>query len=338
MSTQAENSRADRDSDARGARTECASVSDAPRLVTRGETPERCNTASNESALVDWLAFTVRPPPGGDRAWLEQSVQSVFCVPREGWRGTGRGWYGYKDHVVLGGLGLLAFGGEAQKGTFHVELYASACARIVDWAAVGLWGQLYDAAITRVDLAHDDLDGGSLDINRAVEWWHAGKFDANGRPPRSEFIDDMGSNHGKTLYVGRRGSGKILRIYEKGKELGDPTSPWVRAEVELRNKGRTVPWEVLTQPGQYLAGAYPALRYLSAQQSRLRTVQRAAQIGYEAMVKNLRAQGGKAVNVMCKVHQGDAAAVVSRLVREGFPKRLAGVPEQAIAALEDSVT
>ena len=65
---------------------------------------------------------------------------------------------------------------------------------------------------------------------------------------------------------GRRG---LLRIYKKGKQMGDPTSPWDRAEVELHNKGRVVPWEVVASPGQYLAGAYPALRLLNAEQSRL---------------------------------------------------------------------
>jgi phage replication initiation protein len=187
-----------------------------------------------------------------------------------------------------------------------------------------LWGELYGAVITRADLAHDDLEGSTLNIERALEWWHAGKFDFNGRPPRSEFINDMGSNRGETLYVGRRGSGKLLRIYEKGKQLGAPTSAWVRAEVELRNKGRTVPWEVVTHPGQYLAGAYPALRFLAAVQSRIRTDQRLGQISYDAMVKHLQIQGGKSLNVMCKVHQGDVAAVVAKLVREGAPKRLAG--------------
>jgi DNA relaxase NicK len=206
----------------------------------------------------------------------------------------------------------------------HVELNGHACRLVADWNAVRLWGEIYSAAITRVDIAHDDDHAQAIDVNRAREWFEAGEFNVNGRPPRSQFIDDLGSNHGKTLYVGRRGSGKALRVYEKGKQLGDTTSPWVRAEVELRNKGRVVPWDVVTAPGKYLAGAYPALRFLCEEQSRLRTTQRATQISYEAMVRHLRTQGGKSLNVMCKVHQGDGAAVLARLVREGMPKRLAG--------------
>jgi len=98
----------------------------------------------------------------------------------------------------------------------------------------------------------------------------------------------------------------------------------------LRNKSRIVPWDVLTRPGQYLAGAYPALRFLDAEQCRLRTVQKVGQISYEAMVKNLRTAGGKALNVMNWVHAGDACEVVAQLVRDGVPKRLAGFSPQEL--------
>ncbi|MCW5571744.1 MAG: replication initiation factor domain-containing protein [Steroidobacteraceae bacterium] len=222
---------------------------------------------------------------------------------------------------------MLAHGGKAQKETLHVELNAHACARISDWNAVRLWGDVYGANITRIDVAHDDFSGAVVNIARAMQWWQEGAFNSNGRPPRSELIDDLGSNRGKTLYVGRRGSGKLLRVYEKGKQLGDPASPWVRAEVELRNKGRIVPWDTVRAPGRYLAGAYPALGILSGEQSRIRTVRRAVEISYAAMVKTLRMQGGKSLNVMCAVNEGDAEAVLSQVVREGAPKRLAGLSD-----------
>ena len=229
----------------------------------------------------------------------------------------------------------MAFGGETQHGTLHVELNAHACRQITDWTSVRTWGEAHSASITRVDVAHDDEYAQGIDVDRAREWFRDGNFNVNGRPPRSQFIDDMGSNHGRTLYVGRRGSGKTLRVYEKGKQLGDAASPWVRAEVELRNKGRIVPWDLVTAPGEYLAGAYPALRFLSEEQSRVRTTQRVAKISYEAMVRHLRVQGGKCLNVMCTVHLGDAAAVLGLLVREGVPKRLAGL-EDVLQEIETS--
>lgn len=90
-------------------------------------------------------------------------------------------------------------------------------------------------------------------------------------------------------------------------------------------------------PGRYLAGAYPALRVLNAEQSRLRTTQRGAEITYEPMVRNLRTQGGKAINVMCQVERGDVGAVVAQLCREGVPKRLSGYDHVLGDLLSDDV-
>lgn len=297
----------------------------SPRPVIRGET-HAGGELQPELAFVDWLAFTVRPMTGIPDAslWLRNALLDVFCLPADGWTSKGRGWNGYAHRIDLGAFGLFAFGGEAQKGTLHVELNAQACHRVQDWNAVRLWGETSDAVITRVDLAHDDLDGDEVSIATALDWLREGRFNSSGRPPAAQLIDDLGTNKGKTLYVGNRGNGKCLRVYEKGKQLGDASSSWVRAEVELRNKGRVVPWDVVTDAGRYLAGAYPALGFLSAEQSRLRTMRRAGEISYAAMVKNLRAQGGKSLHVMSIVHGGDASGVLLQVVREGLPKRLAG--------------
>ena len=102
-------------------------------------------------------------------------------------------------------------------------------------------GRDHCAAITRVDLAHDDFSATQVSIERARQWLEDGGFNASGRPPAAELIDDLGSNKGKTLYVGHRASGKFLRVYEKGKQFGDQTSPWVRAEVELVTRGGWFP-------------------------------------------------------------------------------------------------
>lgn len=301
----------------------------SPRVVTRGETT---GVDGNTTALVDWLGFTLRLSPGQTLAWLASSLETLFNVPQGCWEDSGRGWFGYERRISLGSYGLLAFGGSAQQGTYHVELNSHGCGLIRDWNAIRLWGAVYEANITRIDLAHDDFDARTIDVATALRWLSEGRFTTNGRPPCGELWDDLGSGRGKTLYVGGRKSGKLVRFYEKGKQLGDPASQWVRAEVELKNKGRVVPWEAVTSPGLYFAGAYPALAFLSATQCRLQTIQRGGQISYDAMVNTLRRQGGKALGVMCKVHQGDAAAVLARVVREGVPGRLQGF-ESAISAL-----
>ena len=122
---------------ARGSRM-AAPPASSPRVVTRGET-HIAEGNTNAAAFVDWLGFTVALPVGQRRQWLEAAIETVLCVPRSGWADTGKGWYGYKHRINLGAFGLLAFGGEAQRGTYHVELNAHGCRAIADWKAVRVW-------------------------------------------------------------------------------------------------------------------------------------------------------------------------------------------------------
>ena len=292
-----------------------------PRLVIRGESIGK----SECPAFVDWLAFTVEPKAFDAVPWLYSILEEVFgLADRTGWTPSHKGWNGYTNRIDLGAYGLIAYGGETQRNTIHVELNAHACPVVPDWNEVKGWGEEDHARITRIDLAHDDLEANTFDIARGLELLAQGEFAAGGRPPKARLVDDLGSGAGKTLYIGHRTSGKLLRIYEKGKQLGCPTNPWVRVEVEFRNKGREIPWDVAVRPERYLAGAYPALAFLSTEQCRVRTLQRATAISYEKMVENLRMQSGKALSVMTRVHEGDAAAVLVQVIRQGIPKRLHG--------------
>ena len=276
-------------------------------------------------AHIDWLAFTVTPPEGQTPAWLFKAL--LKFLPILNFTPTGKGWNGYKErHTIIGlgdaQLGLLAMGGASQRGSLHVELNAQACGLIGDWPALQAWGEQYGANITRIDLAHDDLTGEAISISAGLAWLEAGLFNLNGRPAKARLIDDLGSGDGKTLYVGQRANGKMLRIYEKGRQLGDSQSPWVRAEVELRNKSRVIPWSALTRPGNYLAGAYPCLAYLSVLQDKIKTIAKAVEISLEASVEHLHQTGGKLINLLMHVHSGDAFAVVDELKRPGVPQRL----------------
>lgn len=301
----------------------------APRIVTTGgNSPTQGNPQGTEAAKahIDWLAITVTPPDGESLLWvvdeLRRFISNLTFIP------TGKGWNGYQHrHDIQHGnnaanLGLIAHGGTSQRGSVHIELNAQACALIPDWQPLGAWGELHKASITRVDLAHDDLTGQSITVEIGLAWHKAGEFNSNGRPAKARLIDDLGTGDGKTLYVGNRAYGKMLRIYEKGKQLGDPDSPWVRVEVELHNKSRLIPWEVLIRPTPYLAGAYPCLAYLSAEQKKIQTIHKAATISLESSIHHLRQTGGKLVNLMMQTHGGDAFAVVDELKREGIPRRL----------------
>jgi phage replication initiation protein len=181
--------------------------------------------------------------------------------------------------------------------------------------------------IKRVDVAYDDLEGEVVSIAWALEEYESGGFSSLGRPPRHAVFGDWlagdRSKHGRTLGIGCRANGKYCRIYEKGKQLGEPGSSWVRVEVEWRGKDRLIPFDVLVRPGIYLAGAYPCLAALDIEQSRIKTIANAASTEYDAAVAHAKRQIGRLLNVMMEVCKGDAKEVVSKLRRDGIPTRLA---------------
>jgi phage replication initiation protein len=285
-----------------------------PRPVTRGE-------SSPSLAHIDWFACTFVPAGQGLAV-----VESVFLIPRSEWKERAGGWQGYTTRIDLAGLGILAYGGEHQRGTAHVELSGSGCARITDWNAVRVWCEACGVRLTRIDLAHDDFSGETVSIARALDWLARGEFNAGGRAPRARLIDDLGSGKGKTLNVGQRQNGKMCRVYEKGKQLGDPASPWCRIEVEFRGKSRELPYDLLVRASEYLAGAYPCLAYLSQRQDKVRTLRKTSEISYARLVECLRTQYGPALSTMLRVEGGDPFAVLEQASRPGTPKRLENLP------------
>ena len=281
-----------------------------------------------QTAHIDWLAFTLPPPQGSSQdpiPWLLSQLFLLFNLPSALSPTTGKGWNGYTHRINLGGnaqYGLIAHGGEKQRGTVHIELNATACTHVLDWRTAQQWGESLGAKITRVDLAHDDMNAEVASIATALAWFEAGEFTTRGRPPKAYLIDDLDSGEGKTLYIGSRANGKLLRVYEKGRQLGDPLSPWVRVELELRGKNRDIPWDVLTTPSTYLAGGYPCLAYLSNVQDKIRTISKTVEITLESMRHYLRTAGGKSINVLMQANGGDAVALVNAIKRDGVPRRL----------------
>ena len=94
-------------------------------------------SVSENVAHIDWLAFTVTPPEGQTPAWLFKAL--LQFLPILNFTATGKGWNGYKErHTIIGlgeaDLGLVALGGESQRGSLHVELNAQACALITGLA------------------------------------------------------------------------------------------------------------------------------------------------------------------------------------------------------------
>lgn len=113
----------------------------------------------------------------------------------------------------------------------------------------------------------------------------------------------------------------MLRTYEKGRQLGDSSSPWTRWEVELRNIDRDLPLDVLTRCDEYFTGAYRCLeRILDAAAERIPTAQAEGEISLAKLVHHTREAYGRVVHTL-RAHL-DAAEVLDFIARPGTPKRL----------------
>lgn len=225
-------------------------------------------------------------------------------------KNRGKGMNGYEKSFDLGEDGAK-FCCVGQRDTALLMLPGKACHTIPDWSAlIALLRDKYGARITRWDGAVDDF-AGEHSVDWAVAQYQAGMFTNGGNKPscnqNGNWIEPDGS--GRTFYVGKRQNGKMLRVYEKGMQCGQLWHPWVRWEVELHNVDRVVPWEVLLEPGKYVAGAYPkAMDWIQEEMCRIRTVQTEAQLTYGDLAKYLSDDWGRMLNVMLEVEQSSEAA------------------------------
>lgn len=254
-------------------------------------------------------------------------------------RFTGKGRDFYRDAYVLGeAFGYVCIGNAGknnQQGTMLVELNGLGCIN----ARTGWEKRLYEflsgvamrPAITRVDLAHDDFDGNRVSPDWAEAQWLSGGFTkCAGKDPNIERAGNWHSptGAGRTLYIGsRKHSSLFVRVYEKGMEQGDPSSPWVRAEIEIKNSDRVIPFDLLLRPSDYFIAAYPAFEFLQASPTpeRIKVKQKKAQIGVSASKATIKHQFGKYLRVLRDLYDGDASALLDDLVCDdpsAWPSRL----------------
>jgi phage replication initiation protein len=328
-----------------------AEAAESPRLVTRGEslgTPHpliagescelvagphgklqlirtpvpRCDTPSL-AALTDYLNVTFRFDGSPQAlARLVRRLSEELTPKLGGLTDLNRGLYGYRHSLAFdNGKALFAHGGQRETG--FLSLPGTACALVPDWhRAYRFLRDELQAKITRWDGAVDDFKG-EHSVDLAMEWYLGGSFGTGGNKPSmrqaGNWAEPDGS--GRTLYIGKGAHGKMLRVYEKGKQLGDPNDPWVRWELQLGNRDRVIPLEVMLSPGPYVAGAYDCLGWINEEASRVRVVRKTAQIGYAALTEHARNAYGRFLYVMRDV-EGSADAVLDKLAIPGFPKGL----------------
>ena len=243
--------------------------------------------ADNGGVICDYLRFTVlrdRMTSDFDEEILmgsgdKQMVMSMAhrfakllgFVP--GIDRPGRDYYDYSftiENVFGQEVGSVSGGGTSQRDTFCFTLKGEGCTfALPGWEKrVSEFFAPMFPKITRIDLARDCWEHGQLSIDAAVTAFQDHAFSyRNRRPQYCQFGKWMegeafGGQHSRTFQVGKRESGKLIRVYEKGHQFGMMDSQWVRAEVELRSVNRVIPWEALTKTGDYFAGAYEFCNWL----------------------------------------------------------------------------
>lgn len=244
----------------------------------------------------------------------------------------GKGRYFYGSYYRLGSdtteYGTVHIGG--QNDTVLVELTGTGCQAALPGWQLRLHTFLSQAkrpVITRIDCAHDFFNG-EFTPEQALIAHDNGGFDRANRRPKSELrgtawrLEDY---TGKTFYVGRRGSSKMARIYEKGRQLGDKDSLWVRFEVEFRNKDCIIPLDILLRSGQYLGGAYPigetlfgdAVKPIAAAQQKIVCT-------FESKLEHARNQVGRFLRFLKDCRGWDSDKIIDALIAEEgkYPKGL----------------
>lgn len=295
-----------------------------PPALTGGESP----LEGRRGAKVDWCTVTWRPEPDEH---VGAMVHDLLCGLIGGVLGEDvNGMLGYERgvrfYIPVNGtpvpVARVDWGGQHHGGRARLDISGSGCSKLANWMHLRDWiEQLEEPTLTRVDLAVDCLMG-EFTVEDARDWYLAGEFNAGGRMPRHSTPGDwLDPKYGRTLEVGRRENGKMLRAYEKGRQLGDTSSPWTRFEVELRNKDRDLPFDVLTDCDKYFAGAYRCLeKLLDVAAERIATHQKEGEISVERLTHFARVSYGQLVDVL-RVRL-TAQEIVEEISRPGIPRRL----------------
>lgn len=196
-----------------------------------------------------------------------------------------------------------------------------------------------NAEIRRIDIALTTVEGEATH-EQVVAAHAAGRFTSRGRPPGLVTLQSSDPRAGRTCYVGRRGSDRFFRGYEKGFEvqgrLGDEAvrtyyaghriEDIYRCEVELKVKTRPIHWEVVEHRDRYFAGCYPYLADLLplVQPFALAGRERGSDATLASALRNCRAQYGGILLTAQKHYGGNSSKVWEQIVGDRHSPRLLG--------------
>ncbi|PHS69867.1 MAG: hypothetical protein COB22_08660 [Cycloclasticus sp.] len=289
-------------------------------------------------SLVDWVSFTFKLGKFYTNSssqediiiQLSEQLLFIFGFGITEKRKSGLNFYSDSYEVGVNNFGQVCIGG--QNSTCLVTVKGQGLLH----SSVGWEGRLemflesIEATITRVDLSCD-LFYSKYTVFDFLQSYHDGLFTTRSRSPsieqRGDWVND--NDKGRTLYIGKKQSGKLLRIYEKGKQLGGSFShlfsDWVRIELELSNKDRTLPYAVLVNSGQYLAGAYPALSFLFEKQSKVLTSKKTTQLDIDRSLAIVRHQFGAYIYAFNELYGSERTIEILTEGKKKIPSRLNAV-------------
>jgi phage replication initiation protein len=281
---------------------------------------------------IDWIGYRTQAeiPAAveGIRAVFGKVGGAVQVKQRK------RGWMGYEQaaDVCLNDMhvGLMAYGGESQKGWVSVNISGRGCEWIHDWEeAQHALNDLPAYEARRVDIALDTFKR-EVTHDTVLDAYRSGLFTTRGRPPKMNQILPENPIDGRTIYVGQRDQGKFLRAYEKGfqlikdnphKELiskidDAPVADIFRLELELKAKNGPLPDDLLDRRDQYFSGAYPYLQRVVEVEPEIFTQsrERGPQRDMESALANIRFQYGSTLFTALAAHVGDVGAVWEKIV------------------------
>lgn len=281
----------------------------------------------SQRTKVDWLAGRSRAGVGDIEAHLKPMFGDYgqwlnFEQRASGWMG-----YEHSANVRIAKMtaGLLAWGGDHQRGWAHLSITGQGCDWIKDWdVAQDALADLAGWEPRRVDIALDTFKR-ETSHEAVLDAYRAGGFTTKGRPPKLTQIVPEDQTDGRTIYIGSRATGKFLRAYEKGHQMangathidGVPVEDWYRVELELKAKEGPLPIDVIDRRDQYLAGAYPYLQGLLSDvepEILVNLRERGPQLHLAAALENIRTQYGRTIFTALVAYHGDLGAVWDRIV------------------------
>lgn len=287
------------------------------------------DTANPSAAAVDWLHIVFK---WGDKQIdidnMDRVLLDVLGFGINSEQPVGR--FNYARQFILQDDKCRFFvGGSYQRGTAMLSFPGSAM-QFMDYEKIRCLGEnILKGWITRVDLCVDFYNG-EYTVDKAMHDYKSGLYSLSCRQPYHRYVGPIEGEinpHGRTLYIGKRKNGKLLRVYEKGKKQGITKGlfvDWTRVELELHGSNpnvknrRLIPWDILIRPGSYLAGGYKALEFIHESFDRIKAVAIKTASSLKKSVDHIRKVGGKPVNAL--LHMGmNHFSIVEMIRGEGLP-------------------